>query len=200
MGWVLFSWMLMMLDDSVRMLIQKARIVGFEGWDAQFSAATIAQFQAADDAGRFLSDEDMAEIVRLEGELEGLTLARLLRDEASLAVDEARADVLAAFPDITLPGGGLFPQERAIACWRDFWHFLRCVSYGVAADRSDFMSPVGLDFMRQLYEVLQVPLDAMVLGVDGLKGAALRRVPIDAQEIVALCFDGLRAQLKAFRD
>jgi allophycocyanin-B len=74
------------------------------------------------------------------------------------------------------PGGGLYPAERAEACWRDFWHFLRCVSYGIAGGRSDYLSDVGLAYMQQLYRELNVPLAAMVVGVTGLKSASLKRL------------------------
>jgi hypothetical protein len=39
----------------------------------------------------------------------------------------------------------------------------------------------------------------MIVGADALKGACLQRVSLQVQGEVSRCFDGLRAQLEAFR-
>ena len=121
-----------------------------------------------------------------------------LRDRVSDIVDEARSQVLETFPTITQPGGGLYPPERADACWRDFWHFLRCITYGMAGQHIDYTSTEGLHYMQLLYQELQVPLDAMVVGLEGIKAASLKRVELEQQAIIAPYFDHLIEQLKQF--
>ncbi|NEP16603.1 MAG: phycobilisome protein [Leptolyngbya sp. SIO4C1] len=175
------------LSPEIKALIAKARIVSFADWQADYSAETLAQLQAADDQGRYLTDAELAE-------LPGAETARLLRDRATEIVDEARQQVLEQFPEITQPGGGLYPAVRAEACWRDFWHFLRCVTYGIAAERTDYLSQTGLHHMEQLYQALQVPLEAMVVGLKGLKAASLKRVTDPAPY-----FDQLIDALVTFR-
>jgi Phycobilisome protein len=189
------------LSEKARELIQKARIVSFSTWQDSHSAASIAQFQAADDQGHYLTDQDLEQIQTLSPDSSQLLpVVQLLRDRVSEIVDEARAQVIQTFPTITEPGGGLYPPERATACWRDFWHFLRCITYGIAGQRTDYTSPEGLHYMQLLYQELQVPLDAMVVGLEGIKAASLKRVEPNQSETLAPYFDRLIEQLKQFRD
>jgi hypothetical protein len=165
------------LSDSVKELIRQARIVSFAGWAGSFDAETIAIFQAADDRREYLTDGELASIVAAVPSLaDNAAVVRLLRDRVVEIVDEARAEVMAAFPGITDEGGGLYPAFRAEACWRDFWHFLRCITYGIAGDSRLYTSSAGLTAMNLLYQELKVPLDAMVVGLVGVKSASLHRL------------------------
>ncbi|MGB3616165.1 MAG: hypothetical protein WBA10_20395 [Elainellaceae cyanobacterium] len=187
------------LSAHVRDLIQKARIVGFTTWQGDYPAAAITHFQAADDERRYLTDDDLQHIQRLAPATAALIpVAQQLRDRVNDIVDEARAQVLVAFPAITQPGGGLYPAARADACWRDFWHFLRCITYGIAGHRTDYTSPEGLTAMNQLYRELQVPLDAMVVGLEGIKAASLARVAPEKHAGLEPYFDHLTDQLRQF--
>ena len=187
------------LSDNVRELIQKARIVSFATWQDTHSAEVIQHFQVADDEGRYLTDEDVQQIQQIvPATTQLMTVVQQLRDRISDIVDEARNQVLETFPTITQPGGGLYPPERADACWRDFWHFLRCITYGMAGQHIDYTSAEGLHYMQLLYQELQVPLDAMVVGLEGIKAASLKRVELEQQAIIAPYFDHLIDQLKQF--
>jgi Phycobilisome protein len=187
------------LSETAKKLIAQARIVDFAAWASTHPAAAIARFQAADDTGRYLSDEDFRLIQDLAPATAGLTpIAQQWRDQVADIVDEARAGVLAQFPHITEPGGGLYPAARADACWRDFWHFLRCITYGVAGQHTEYTSAIGLHYLNLLYQELAVPLDAMVQGLEGLKTASLKRCEPEQQEILAPYFDHLIGQLGRF--
>ncbi|BAY77841.1 phycobilisome protein [Nostoc linckia NIES-25] len=187
------------LSETVKQLITKARIVSFAQWEQSHPPAAIAIFQAADDNLRYLSDEDVLEIQSLSPNYSALIpVAQLLRDRAAEIVDEARVQVLLTYPEIIEPGGGLYPAERAQACWRDFWHFLRCITYGIAGSHAEYTSPTGLHYMNLLYQELQVPLDAMVLGLKSIKAASLKRCQANDQEITPY-FDHLITQLAAFQ-
>jgi Phycobilisome protein len=190
----------MELSSTVKELIIKARIVNFDTWKSNHSPAIIEVFQSADDRRAYLTDDELDKIETNSPSNSNLVpIARLLRDSAPEIVDEARAQVLATFPEITQPGGGLYPAERAEACWRDFWHFLRCVTYGIAGGSVDYTSDVGLHNMDLLYRELHVPLDAMVLGLQGLKVASLARFKPDLEPILAPYFDRLIAKLQSFQ-
>ncbi|WP_427158690.1 phycobilisome protein [Aliinostoc sp. HNIBRCY26] len=188
------------LSDKVRELIQKSRIVSFATWTNTHPPEAIELFQTADNEGRYLTDEDLQQIQLLAPATTALiTVTQNLRDRVTEIVDEARNDVLAKFPDITQPGGGLYPAVRADACWRDFWHFLRCITYGITGQHTDYTSPEGLHYMQLLYKELQVPLDAMVVGLEGIKAASLKRIETEQQATLAPYFDHLIEQLKQFR-
>ncbi len=187
------------LSDRVKELIAKSRIVSFASWEQSYPKEVIQLFQTADDEGRYLTDEDLEEIGAVSPDRASLlNIARFLRDRVSEIVVEAREQVLLAYPDITQPGGSLYPPERAEACWRDFWHFLRCITYGIAGGKTDFISSEGLDYMNLLYQELQVPLAAMVLGLENLKSASLRRLPDNEGDSLTPYFDRLINQLRTF--
>ena len=189
------------LSEKVRDLIQKARIVSFSTWHDQYSDDVIQRFQLADDERRYLTDEDVLVLQGNVSEPDSLgAVAQVLRDRASDIVDEARAEVLNTFPTITQPGGGLYPPERAEACWRDFWQFLRCITYGIAGQRADYTSAEGLHYMNLLYQELQVPLDAMVVGLEGVKAASLKRINPQHHTRLIPCFDQLIDQLRQFKN
>jgi hypothetical protein len=188
------------LSAEIIALIQKARIVSFATWLDSHPAAVIQIFQKADDDRLYLTDAELQQITALVPDRSQFTaVVALLRDSVVDIVNEARAGVLAAFPNIMEPGGGLHPVERADACWRDFWHFLRCMTYGIAGQRTDYMSTEGLQYMNLLYEELHVPLDAMVVGLEGIKTASLKRLASDQQALVATYFDQLIDRLKQFQ-
>ncbi len=191
--------MTIQLSEHVKELIAKARIVSFASWKGSYPPEVIQLFQAADDESRYLSDEDLEQILAASSEAESfISTVRLLRDRAPEIIYEARAQVLTQFPNITQPGGGLYPPKRAENCWRDFWHFLRCITYGIAGGSSQFTSSEGLHHMNLLYQELQVPLDAMVVGLEGIKAASLKRVSDLEAENLAPYFEHLITQLKAF--
>jgi hypothetical protein len=187
------------LSEKVKELIQKARIVSFATWQDTHTAEAIQRFQRADDESRYLTDEDLQYAAALSPDpVEGIEGARVMRDRVKEIVDEARAGVLATFPALTEPGGGLYPPIRAEACWRDFWHFLRCITYGMAGQRTDYTSGEGLHYMQLLYQELEVPLEAMVMGLEGIKTASLKRINPEQRERFAPYFDHLTEHLKQF--
>lgn len=188
------------LSETVKELISKARIVSFSDWRQTHPPEAIALFQAADGLGRYLTDEDLQQIQVLAPDtITFFPVVKLLRARAPEIANEAREQVLQNFPNITQVGGGLYPPERAEACWRDFWHFLRCITYGIAGHHTQYTSPEGLHYMKLLYEELKVPLDAMIFGLEGIEAASLKRVDMEQPELLAPYFEHLIAQLSQFK-
>jgi hypothetical protein len=186
-------------SEKVQQLIKKSRIVSFANWQDTYPVNIIQRFQAADNEGRYLTDADLQVIQQTAPDTaDYVAIVHQLRDQVSDIVDEARSQVLQTFPTITEPGGGLYPPERADACWRDFWHFLRCITYGIAAHRTDYTSADGLHHMQLLYQELRVPLDAMVIGLEGIKAASLQRIDAGRQAELAPYFDHLIDRLRQF--
>lgn len=191
--------MTMQLSERAKQLIPKARIVSFATWKNLYSDRVIAIFQEADNQSRYLTDEDLEQIKNLAPDSTlMLEKARLLREQAPNLVADARKKVLAKFPNITEPGNDLYPSERAEACWRDFWHFLRCITYGIAGNNPQFTSQEGLKNMELLYQELRVPLSAMLCGLEELKIVSLQQFNAEDRDLVGIYFDHLIAGLKQF--
>lgn len=189
----------MQLSEKAKQLILKARIVSFQSWESQYSPQFIAIFQKADDEGRYLTEEDYQHILTLAPHLALATnQGKLLTQKANEIVSQAREQVLTKFPNITEPGGDLYPPSRAEACWRDFWHFLRCITYGIVAQQSHFTSVAGLENMALLYQELQVPLPAMVWGLENLKKYSLDLFNQDEKEQLSPYFDHLIISVAKF--
>ncbi len=188
-----------MLSERAKELIPKARIFTVESIKDKYPENAIAIFQQADDDGEYLTDNDLQKIQENIPELvTNLNRVKLLRDKAAEIVDQARKEVLIKFPQITQSGGGLYPPIRAEACWRDFWHFLRCISYGVAGKITNFTSEEGLKNMELLYQELKVPLPAMIIGLENLKIYSLAEFSTSETEEIATYFDHLIIQMKQF--
>ncbi|MEZ2229576.1 MAG: phycobilisome protein [Microcoleus sp.] len=189
----------MQLSDRAKELIPKARIVSFTAWKNLYSEEVIAIFQAADNRGQYLTDEDLEHIQNLVTDnFLMVEQAKLLREQAPNLVANARAKVLAEFPNIAEPGNDLYPPARAEACWRDFWHFLRSVTYGVAGKNPEFLSQEGLKNMELLYQELGVPVPAMLCGLEQLKTVSLQQFSSEEQDLLGLNFDYLITALKQF--
>ncbi|WP_377477274.1 MAG: phycobilisome protein [Microcoleus anatoxicus] len=189
----------MQLSERAKELIPKARIVSFATWNNLYSDEVIAIFQAADNRGQYLTDEDLERIQNLVSDNSLMVAqAKLLREQAPDLVANARAKVLAEFPNIAEPGNDLYPPARAEACWRDFWHFLRSVTYGVAGKNPEFLSQEGLKNMELLYQELGVPVPAMLCGLEQLKTVSLQQFSSEEQDLLGLNFDHLISALKQF--
>lgn len=185
-----------MLSDKVKELIEKSRIVSF---DWQYPTAVTNIFQQADNEKRFLTDEEIDKIKIITPSLsEGLAQGKALRDTVNDIVSSARKVVLDTYPHLTEPGGGLYPPMRAEACWRDFWHFMRCISYGISGQALNYTSEIGLGYMEQLYQELQVPLNAMILGLEQLKVFSLQQFEPSQQKDLKPYFDRLIESMGKF--
>ncbi len=187
------------LSETAKQLIPKARIVSFKTWAEVLPTEIIELFQTADDEGRYLTEKDL-ELLKKSSAVPNFAIeaASFLGEYAAEIVDEAREKVLATYPNITAEGGDLYPPIRAEACWRDFWNFLRCITYGIAGNNTEFTSQGGLYYMNLLYQELLVPLSAMVCGLEAIKTASLKRFSSEQQTELAPYFDNLVAKLKEF--
>lgn len=196
-----------MITETAKSLIPKAKIIKFSHWQNSYSEETINRFQTAEDEGRYLNNEDLSHLsktfsTQLDSQttaaLERIEIVRLFRDQAEEIVTEARESLLRQYPHLSEPGGELYPPERAKACWRDFWQFLRCITYGIAAGKIQFTDAEGLYYMNLLYQELQVPLAAMVSGLEALKQMSLKRLQPEQQSLISPYFDHLISKFKDF--
>lgn len=122
---------------------------------------------------RFLSDDEIA----LLGA--GGRAAKVLRDQCSSIVAEARKEILKCYAGIDKPGGGLYPEFRADACWRDMENFVRVASYGCCAESEPYLDEEGCRIMNDIYNELEVPRPAMLTGVHAAMKKAVLLLPDD---------------------
>ncbi len=189
----------MQLSQKQRELIENAQIINFQSWQTAYQSDVIHLFQVANTERRFLSDEDWRLLQSMVPSCTNvMTVANMLRDDSNIIVNAAKEQILQTFPNITQPGGDLYPPIRSESCWRDLWNFLRCISYGVAGQIPDYTCPQGLSYLQMLYQELDVPLDAMLVGLKSLKADSLKRIEAAQQDVVAPCFDHLIAKLELF--
>lgn len=188
------------LSDRAKELIPKAKIVSFASWGENYSQEIINIFQEAENEKRYLSDRDLERIENIHPEKSSaLAKAKKLRDNAKEIIDRARIKVLEKYPNITKQGGELYPAIRAEACWRDFWQFLRCITYGIAGENCNYLSQEGLQNMELLYRELRVPLRAMVTGLENLKYFSLQEFESQDRSKIAPYFDRLIDEMKQFK-
>lgn len=188
-----------MISKRAKELIPEACTLDVGTWEGNYNPTTLEVISRADEEKRYLTDEDLAKLQAVSSNSSlALESVRVLRDNAPDTVSTARQAVLENFPRITAPEGDLYPPQRAEACWRDFWHFLRCITYGIAANNRQFTSPKGLKKMRLLYEEMQVPMVPLMLGLNNLKPAALETLSTEQKDIVYPYFDHLIEQMEKF--
>ena len=93
-------------------------------------------------------------------------------DQVEALVDASRKALLGKQPELVQPGGALYPEDRAEACWRDCYHFLRVSCYGAACAESAICDPDGMAALGELYALLGVPTDALQLALIELRTRA----------------------------
>lgn len=123
--------------------------------------------QVADQSKRLLHDDEIQLCCDWSGE-EAAPLTELHRHVSDL-VNKARADLLKEQPELVQPGGKLFPEDRAEACWRDCFHFLRVSLYGAALQRTEITDSNGMRCLAELYSLLDVPVPALLLALECLR-------------------------------
>ena len=174
-------------------LIRRAQIQGLSN-DASLPEQARQILEAADKARRPLSQEELHCICAASGM--AANLPQRLQSHANDLLNQARCHLLEHQPQLVRPGGALFPSERADACWRDCWNFLRVIVYAVACRRSDFTNPSGMAALGELYRRMNVPTEGLNIALNQLKLLAVRGIDRKAdQELVDACFRHLIQQL-----
>ena len=178
---------------DLKQLIAVSRVCGL-GEQSGLPDQTRHLIQQADQAKRPLHAEELSVICHASGI--GIALPLQLQEQADSLVAQARSVLDRQFPDLCQPGGALHPQDRAEACWRDCWNFLRVISYAIAAGHRSFTDPAGMEALRDLYTMLGVPIDGMVIALKELQHRAMDEASNPAQSsLVEACFEHLLQNL-----
>ena len=160
-------------EITISELIKNARVQGLSD-DACFDFQIRTDISKADKEKRHLTNVEIGHICKFSG-ISPCEIS-MIRDRSSDLVTAARKKLLKEQPDLVNPGGALYPSQRAEACWRDCWEFLRVINYAYACDKTKFTSTEGMAALRQLYKKVGVPLNGL--------STALRHLEILTKEEV----------------
>lgn len=159
-----------MMENRLRLMVDKARILGLP-YDSALPERIRAIYKAADSESRPLSAMELEQICKFSGIDSDPIL--LLQEKTPLIVTEVKNRLLAEEPELIQLGGALYPDSRAQACWRDCWHFLRVAIYALAADRTAFTHPPGVQSLGELYRELDVPIASMARALSCLRSESV---------------------------
>ena len=174
-------------------LVQTAQVQGLS-INQDLPQATRSILERADQAQRQLTTDELATICAASGIDASLPGSLIHRSDQ--LVNQARGHLVKTQPHLVQPGGALHPPDRAEACWRDCWNFLRVITYAVACNQSCFTNPSGMAALRELYRRMNVPIEGMNIALDQLKALALEGVSRSNDcQLIDACFQHLREQL-----
>ena len=180
-------------NTDFKTLVQTAQVQGLS-INQELPQATRSILERADQAQRQLTSDELSTICQVSG-IDG-SLADNLIQRSDHLVNQARAHLLETQPHLVQPGGALHPEDRAEACWRDCWNFLRVITYAVACNQSCFTNPSGMAALRELYRRMNVPIEGMNIALDQLKEKALEGVSrSNDRQLIRDCFQHLHAEL-----
>ncbi|GIS13743.1 MAG: allophycocyanin subunit alpha [Synechococcus sp.] len=180
-------------NTDFKTLVQTAQVQGLS-LNQDLPQATRSILERADQAQRQLSSDELTTICQVSGI--DVSLADNLIQRSDQLVNQARAHLIATQPHLVQPGGALHPEDRAEACWRDCWNFLRVITYAVACNQSCFTNPSGMAALRELYRRMNVPIEGMNIALGQLKEKALEGVSrSNDRQLISDCFQHLRDQL-----
>ena len=180
-------------NTDLKTLVQTAQVQGLS-LNQDLPQATRSILERADQAQRQLSSDELTTICQVSGI--DVSLADNLIQRSDQLVKQARAHLIATQPHLVQPGGALHPEDRAKACWRDCWNFLRVITYAVACNQSCFTNPSGMAALRELYRRMNVPIEGMNIALGQLKEKALEGVSrSNDRQLIRDCFQHLHAEL-----
>ena len=180
-------------NTDLKTLVETAQVQGLS-LNQDLPQATRSILERADQAQRQLSSDELTTICQVSGI--DVSLADNLIQRSDQLVNQARAHLIATQPHLVQPGGALHPEDRAEACWRDCWNFLRVITYAVACNQSCFTNPSGMAALRELYRRMNVPIEGMNIALGQLKEKALEGVSrSNDRQLIDDCFQHLRDQL-----
>ena len=180
-------------NTDFKTLVQAAQVQGLS-INQDLPQTTRSILERADQDQRQLTTAELATICQVSGIDQSLPDSLIQRSDQ--LVNQARAHLIATQPHLVQPGGALHPEDRAEACWRDCWNFLRVITYAVACNQSCFTNPFGMAALRELYRRMNVPIEGMNIALGQLKELALEGVSrSNDRQLISGCFLHLQNEL-----
>lgn len=154
------------LKPSIEQLSKRANVCGLADQEKiPIEAREI--IGRADKEKRLLSKNELSRVCAQCRSSE-LAVDLMMRKSAE-SIKHARGYLLERQPQLILPGGKLYPEHRAQACWRDCEQFMRVVLYGIACNCDEVTDKAGMMGLSELYHFLGVPVSALLCLLEELK-------------------------------
>ncbi|ARV57911.1 phycocyanin subunit beta [Nostocales cyanobacterium HT-58-2] len=131
--------------------------------------------EQADKKGSYLSNDEINGLSALVSDSnKRLDIVNRLTSNASSIVANAYRALVAERPETFNPGGACFHHRNQAACIRDLGFILRYVTYSVLAGDASVMDDRCLNGLRETYQALGTPGDAVASGIQKMKDAATK--------------------------
>jgi phycoerythrocyanin beta chain len=131
--------------------------------------------EQADKKGAYLSDNEINGLSAMVADSnKRLDVVNRLSSNSSSIVANAYRALVAERPQIFNAGGACFHNRNQAACIRDMGFILRYVTYSVLSGDTSAMDDRCLNGLRETYQALGTPGDAVASGIQKMKEAALQ--------------------------
>ena len=150
---------------TFKALIAKAQVCGLHH-HPKINQHSRQLIETADQEKRMLNSVEIESICTQAGTNQ--RAISLTTCEAANYVDRCKQTLQTRQGHLFEEGGALYPTERADACWRDCWNFLRVAIYAMASGTPECTDPEGIQAVRQLYTLMNVPAEGMTLALQTL--------------------------------
>lgn len=120
-----------------------------------------------------------------------LRLVQALTESRERIVKQAANQLFRQRPSLVSPGGNAYGEEMTATCLRDMDYYLRLITYSVAAGETTPIQEIGVIGVRQMYNSLGTPVDAVAEGIRAMKGAITTMISGEDIAEVGIYFDYL---------
>jgi len=144
----------------------------------------------ADAEARYLSPGELDRIKAfVEGGEQRLRIAQTLTGARERIVKQAGDQLFQKRPDVVSPGGNAYGEEMTATCLRDMDYYLRLVTYGVVSGDVTPIEEIGLVGVREMYNSLGTPINAVAESVRCMKNVATSMMSAEDAAEAASYFD-----------
>ena len=131
--------------------------------------------EQADKKGAYLGDNEIDGLSAMVADSnKRLDVVNRLSSNSSSIVANAYRGLVAERPQVFNAGGACFHNRNQAACIRDMGFILRYVTYSVLSGDTSAMDDRCLNGLRETYQALGTPGDAVASGIQKMKEAAMQ--------------------------
>ena len=131
--------------------------------------------EQADKKGAYLGDNEIDGLSAMVADSnKRLDVVNRLSSNSSSIVANAYRALVAERPQVFNAGGACFHNRNQAACIRDMGFILRYVTYSILSGDTSAMDDRCLNGLRETYQALGTPGDAVASGIQKMKEAAMQ--------------------------